>query len=60
MLQIIGAVMEWIIGNTFPFVVFASYGKEQQLLARIGGNTTFCRMSLELTRRAVQAPSGSP
>ncbi|KAK3703632.1 hypothetical protein LTR37_014328 [Vermiconidia calcicola] len=26
MLQIIGAVMEWIIGNTFPFVVFASYG----------------------------------
>ncbi|KAK3722124.1 hypothetical protein LTR37_002557 [Vermiconidia calcicola] len=26
MLQIIGAVMEWIVGNTFPFVVFASYG----------------------------------
>jgi succinate-acetate transporter protein len=26
MLQIIGAVMEWIIGNTFPFVVFGSYG----------------------------------
>lgn len=27
MLQIIGGVMEWIIGNTFPFVVFSSYGK---------------------------------
>ncbi|KXL49726.1 MAG: hypothetical protein FE78DRAFT_139424 [Acidomyces sp. 'richmondensis'] len=26
MLQIIGALMEWIIGNTFPCVVFASYG----------------------------------
>ncbi|KAH7385113.1 GPR1/FUN34/yaaH family-domain-containing protein [Cadophora sp. MPI-SDFR-AT-0126] len=26
MLQIIGSVMEWIIGNTFPFVVFGSYG----------------------------------
>lgn len=26
-LQIIGSVLEWIIGNTFPFVVFASYGE---------------------------------
>ena len=26
MLQIIGSVMEWIIGNTFSFVVFGSYG----------------------------------
>jgi uncharacterized protein len=26
MLQIIGSIMEWIIGNTFPFVVFGSYG----------------------------------
>jgi len=26
LLQIIGSVMEWIIGNTFPFVVFGSYG----------------------------------
>ncbi|WPG99241.1 Hypothetical protein R9X50_00205200 [Acrodontium crateriforme] len=26
LLQIIGAVMEWIIGNTFPFVVFGSFG----------------------------------
>ena len=26
MLQIIGSVMEWIIGNTFPCVVFGSYG----------------------------------
>lgn len=27
MLQIIGAVMEWIVGNTFPFVCFATFGK---------------------------------
>ena len=27
MLQIIGSVMEWILGNTFPFVVFGTYGK---------------------------------
>jgi len=26
LLQIIGSIMEWIIGNTFPFVVFGSYG----------------------------------
>jgi len=26
MLQIIGSVMEWILGNTFPFVVFGTYG----------------------------------
>ncbi|MCJ1321246.1 hypothetical protein MMC15_006590 [Xylographa vitiligo] len=26
LLQIIGSVLEWIIGNTFPFVVFGSYG----------------------------------
>jgi uncharacterized protein len=26
MLQIIGSAMEWVIGNTFPFVVFGSYG----------------------------------
>ncbi|OAL27907.1 hypothetical protein AYO22_03252 [Fonsecaea multimorphosa] len=26
MLQILGCVLEWIIGNTFPFVVFACYG----------------------------------
>ncbi|KAK5020666.1 hypothetical protein LTS07_011495 [Exophiala sideris] len=26
MLQILGSVLEWIIGNTFPFVVFACYG----------------------------------
>ncbi|KAG0647504.1 hypothetical protein D0Z07_6692 [Hyphodiscus hymeniophilus] len=25
MLQILGCVLEWILGNTFPFVVFASY-----------------------------------
>lgn len=27
MLQIIGSILEWILGNTFPFVVYASYGK---------------------------------
>ncbi|KAK5241519.1 hypothetical protein LTS06_012052, partial [Exophiala xenobiotica] len=26
MLQVLGCVLEWIIGNTFPFVVFACYG----------------------------------
>lgn len=27
LLQIMGCVMEWLIGNTFPFVVFGSFGK---------------------------------
>lgn len=26
MLQIIGSMLEWFIGNTFPFVVFGSFG----------------------------------
>jgi succinate-acetate transporter protein len=26
MLQIIGSILEWFIGNTFPFVVFGSFG----------------------------------
>jgi succinate-acetate transporter protein len=26
MLQIIGSLLEWFIGNTFPFVVFGSFG----------------------------------
>jgi uncharacterized protein len=26
MLQVIGSVLEWFIGNTFPFVVFGSFG----------------------------------
>lgn len=26
MLQILGSILEWILGNTFPFIVFASYG----------------------------------
>ncbi|KEF52983.1 uncharacterized protein A1O9_10890 [Exophiala aquamarina CBS 119918] len=26
MLQVLGSVLEWILGNTFPFVVFACYG----------------------------------
>ena len=27
MLQILGSVLEWVLGNTFPFIVFACYGK---------------------------------
>lgn len=27
MLQILGSILEWILGNTFPFVVFACYGE---------------------------------
>lgn len=27
MLQLIGAIMEWIVGNTFPFVCFGTFGK---------------------------------
>ncbi|OQV06849.1 hypothetical protein CLAIMM_11367 [Cladophialophora immunda] len=26
MLQVIGSVLEWIVGNTFPFVVFGAFG----------------------------------
>jgi len=26
MLQVLGSVLEWILGNTFPFIVFACYG----------------------------------
>lgn len=26
-LMIIGSVMEWIVGNTFPFVVFGTFGE---------------------------------
>lgn len=28
----LGGVLEWILGNTFAFVVFCSYGKSIQLL----------------------------
>ena len=27
MLMILGAVGEWIVGNTFPFVVFGTFGE---------------------------------
>lgn len=27
MLQIIGSVLEWILGNTFTYIVFACYGE---------------------------------
>lgn len=27
LLMILGSVGEWIVGNTFPFVVFGSFGK---------------------------------
>ena len=26
-LMILGAIGEWIVGNTFPFVVFGTFGK---------------------------------
>jgi succinate-acetate transporter protein len=28
-LQLLGCILEWIIGNTFPFVVFGSFGKSR-------------------------------
>lgn len=37
-LQIIGSIMEWIIGNTFPFVVFGTFGKAQTRSARKNRN----------------------
>lgn len=30
--MIIGAIGEWIVGNTFPFVVFGTFGKTFRLL----------------------------
>ncbi len=52
MLQIIGSVMEWIIGNTFPFVVFGSYGKSGRPLSHLP--------KLQWTDRwRSQVPSGS-
>ena len=29
LLMILGAVGEWIIGNTFPFVVFGTFGRHK-------------------------------
>jgi len=26
MLQVLGSILEWVLGNTFPFIVFACYG----------------------------------
>lgn len=33
MLQIIGSVLEFILGNTFPFIVFACYGESWSTLS---------------------------
>lgn len=30
LLQIIASILEWILGNTFPFVVFASFGESSR------------------------------
>lgn len=27
LLMIIGGVLEWVLGNTFPFLVFCAYGE---------------------------------
>ena len=43
LLMILGAVGEWIIGNTFPFVVFGTFGKhntrDSMLLAEVNPTT---------------------
>lgn len=31
-LMIIGSIGEWIVGNTFPFVVFGTFGKLPPLI----------------------------
>ncbi len=33
--MILGAIGEWIIGNTFPFVVFGTFGTYTQCLRRV-------------------------
>ena len=48
-MQIIGGVMEWIIGNTFPAVIFNSYGEPAMLGLLI----------FSLAEDALQARSGS-
>lgn len=48
MLQIIGSILEWFIGNTFPFVVFGCFANYQ--LAR--------KETASLTK--LQVPSGLP
>jgi succinate-acetate transporter protein len=34
-LMIIGSLGEWIVGNTFPFVVFGSFGKQTSIFSVI-------------------------
>lgn len=56
MLQIIGSVMEWIIGNTFPCVVFASYGRLRELVRSITCTEILCdRCILAVSRRNVNS-----
>jgi succinate-acetate transporter protein len=46
MLQVIGSILEWFIGNTFPFIVFGSFGMLSRVLfpvqhARLIGTGAF-------------------
>lgn len=52
MLMILGAVGEWIVGNTFPCVVFGTFGEYTRL---IGGQRTKPRANVH-----IQVPSGVP
>ena len=56
--MILGAIGEWIVGNTFPFVVFGTFGK---LSSRTPQTPPRRRAaSLNYPFLALQAPSGSP
>lgn len=57
--MILGAIGEWIVGNTFPFVVFGTFGK----LSFPNQHTISRERTAALTATffpALQAPSGSP
>jgi uncharacterized protein len=34
--MLIGGVLEWVLGNTFPFVVFCSFGEYKLPLWKLG------------------------
>ena len=38
MLQVIGSLLEWFIGNTFPFVVFGSFGESSSSEAEVSSH----------------------
>ena len=59
-LMILGAIGEWIVGNTFPFVVFGTFGKQAFI-----SNPTNSTLKESSTANhdpflALQVPSGSP